>query len=61
MMSKVEDNRYPQESEQAFYAAHSRHGQITNGTKILEGVAHVGLLCTCGQFVVRRETPESPA
>lgn len=55
-----DDVRYPQESEQAFYAEHSGHGSIANTTAIVDGMAHVRVLCSCGEFVIRRESPESP-
>jgi hypothetical protein len=59
-MVTPEDDRYPQESELAFSAQHSGHGEIENTTKIVDGVAHVQLLCSCGEFYLRREEPESP-
>jgi hypothetical protein len=55
-----DNTRYPQETELAFAAEHSAHGSITNTTKVVDGVVHVQLLCSCGQYFIRREVPESP-
>jgi hypothetical protein len=59
-MTTPDDERYPQETELAFAAQHSGHGSIANTTTIVDGIARVQMLCTCGQFVIRREAPESP-
>jgi hypothetical protein len=59
-MTASDDERYPQESEFAFSAEHSGHGSIANTTTIVDGVARVQMLCTCGQFMILREAPESP-